>query len=60
LHIEWDGKLLVEYFWQRTFNNHPEVFVLAQAKNHEDRMAEWLTLQNINDWSDNHKFSGKG
>ena len=55
LQTEWDGKFSAEYAWRRTCNNHPELFVPAQAKNHEDRRAEWLTSQNINDWLDNHK-----
>lgn len=29
--------------------------MLEQAKNHENRCADWLTAQNINGWIDNHK-----
>ncbi len=55
LQTEWDSKFSAEYAWQRASNNYPELFVLAQANNHEERTANWLISQNINDWLDNHK-----
>jgi len=51
----WEGQFSLEYAWRKTCRDHPEHFVPAKVKNHEDRRAEWLTAQNINDWMDNHK-----
>ncbi len=52
---DWNGKFNVDYAWRRTRTDHPELFILVKAKSHEDRRAEWLTAQNINDWIDGAK-----
>ncbi len=52
---EWEGKFDAKYAWRRTRSEHPELFIPAKAKNHEDRRMEWLTAQNINDWMDGAK-----
>ncbi len=62
LQTEWNGKFSAEDAWWRTCNNHPELFVPTQAKNHEDQRAKWLASQNVKDWLDNLKkfFRDKG
>ncbi len=52
---KWEGNFSTDYVWQKTCADHPENFIPAKAKNHEDKQSEWLTVQNIDDWIDNHK-----
>ncbi len=52
---KWGGNFSTDYVWWKTLEDHPENFIPAKAKKHNDRCKEWLTLQNINDWIDNHK-----
>ena len=54
-HTNWDGKIKDYYAWRRKRMDFPELTVLNKAMNHEDRRAEWLTVKNINDWTDNGK-----
>ena len=52
---EWDGKINDYYAWRRTRMDFLELTIPSKAKNHEDRRAEWLTVKNINDWTDDGK-----
>ncbi len=52
----WEGQFSLEYAWRKTCRDHPEHFVPAKIKNHENRRAEWPTAQNINDWMDAYFF----
>ncbi len=52
---DWEGKIPTNNAWKRAHADYPEHFVPSQAKDHEDRWAEWLTTQNINDWIDSNK-----
>ncbi len=52
---EWENKFSPTYAWRRARGDHPEMFVPCKAKNHKDTQAEWMTVQNIHDWFDNHK-----
>ena len=54
-HANWDGKIKDYYAWRRTRMDFPELTIQNNAKNHEDRRAEWLTVKNINDWNDDGK-----
>ncbi len=51
----WEGKFSAKYAWRRAHRDHPEHFFPAKSISHDYRRAEWLTAQNINDWTDNHK-----
>lgn len=50
-----EGKISAKYAWRKVCSDHPEHFVRGKSKSHEDRIAEWLTEQNINDCTDNHE-----
>ena len=52
---EWEGKFDEEYVWRKTRKDHPALLNPVKAKNHEDRRADWLTYNNINDWTDRAK-----
>ena len=52
---EWENKVDPEYVWRKTRTLHPDILNPVQAKNHEDRQADWLTYANINLWTDGAK-----
>ena len=52
---EWEGKFTDEWAWRKARADHPEILNPVKAKNHEDRRAEWLTYNNINEWTDGAK-----
>ncbi len=49
------SKFQTNYVWHKTWKGHLKSFIPAQAENNEFSLTEWLTVQNISDWIDNHK-----
>ena len=49
---DWENKVNSEYVWRKTRSLHPDILNPVQAKDHEDRRADWLTYANINEWTD--------
>jgi hypothetical protein len=52
---KWDGHFNPEYAWRKCRTENPAILNPVQAKNHEDRRVDWLTFNNINEWSDGAK-----
>ncbi len=48
----WEDSVNADYAWRAVRRRHPEVVMPTKAKDNEDHRVEWLTFQNINDWTD--------